>query len=297
MADEQVIEQVADHIEEVAEVTRSLTGREVGFFVAGAGVGVAIGFSVGFFALNKRVEKKYDDITSAEIEKMRAQYNRHYAEMQKVMKGPKPPLDQVMTDLGYIPGKDVPDEQQARFSAKELEAIAQANANHPEPEEDDSGQDEEEEAADTESPRPVPPTEVTNVFPAPVEGEQWDYVAEVENRSRETPYVIHIDEFRQNEPEHEQQTLTYYEVDDILADSHDQTVDDLDKVIGLGNLERWGHGSQDANIVYIRNEVLMLDVEVVRDRGSYADIISGSIRHSHTVDRIRRSQRRFDDDN
>lgn len=296
MADEQLIEQVADQIEEVAQVTRALTGREVGFFVAGAGVGVAIGFSIGFFALNKRVEKKYDDITSAEIDKMRVQYNRHYAEMQKVMAGPKPPLDKVMSDLGYIPGKDVPDEQQARFSAVELEAIAQANANHP-GEEEAEDEPQEEEATDTESPRLVPATEVTNVFTAPVEGEQWDYSTETANRSREAPYVIHIDEFRQNEPEHEQQTLTYYEVDDVLADTHDHTVDDIDKVVGLGSLERWGHGSQDANVVYVRNEVLMLDVEIIRDRGSYADMVSGSIRHSHTVDRIRRSRQRFDDDN
>ena len=296
MADEQLIEEVADHIEEVAEATRALTGREVGFFVAGAGVGVAIGFSIGFFALNKRVEKKYDDITSAEIEKMRAQYNRHYAEMQKAMRGPKPPIDKVMQDLGYIPGKDVSDEQQGRFTAAELEAIAQANANHP-GEEEAEAEPQEEEAADSESPRLVPATEVTNVFAAPVEGEHWDYAAEVGGRSRETPYVIHIDEFRENEPEHEQQTLTYYQVDDVLADSHDQTVDDIDKVIGLGSLERFGHGSQDANIVYVRNEVLMIDVEVIRDSGSYAATVSGSIRHSSTADRRRRPQRGFDDDN
>jgi gas vesicle protein len=287
MADEQLIEQVADQIEEVAEVTRRLTSRELGFLFAGTGIGVAIGFSVGYFALNKRVEKKYDEVTSAEIEKMREHYNRHYAEMQKVMKGPKPPIEKVMRDLGYQAAAEVSDEAQGKFTAEELEAIEEANRNHP-------GEEEDEIDDETEAVIVVPESQVTSSVFIDTPGEPWNYAKEVKSRTRQVPYVIHLDEFRQNEPEHEQVTYTYYEQDDILADSHDMTIDDMDKVIGIANLERWGHGSQDVNIVYIRNEVLSLDLEIVRDRGSYAEQTSGSIRHSS--DRRRRPQRGFDDD-
>ena len=68
----------------------------------------------------------------------------------------------------------------------------------------------------------------------------------------------------------------------------------MDEVIGLGNLGRWGHGSNDENIVYIRNLHLSLDFEVVRDRGSYAEETRKNVRHSY--DRRRRVDRRFDDD-
>ncbi|HEX4503414.1 MAG TPA: hypothetical protein VH187_20005, partial [Scandinavium sp.] len=111
---------------------------------------------------------------------------------------------------------------------------------------------------------------------------------------KDVPYIIHIDEFRENPLSHDQTTYTYYEMDDVLSDSRDTTVDDMDRVIGLGNLGKWGHGSQDPNVVYIRNEELGMDIEVVRDRGSYFETINPTIRHSADV--RRRPNRRFDDD-
>jgi hypothetical protein len=270
MANEQLIEEVADaiedvatQVEEVADATRRLTGREVGFFVAGAGIGIALGFAVGFRIAEKRVKTKYNKIAVDEISRMR----EHYIQ-KTVAAQPKPPVDQIII---------VEERNENGFTEAEQQAIDEVNAKYP--------PDEEEETIVVEEATQV------NVFQA---DEEWNYKYEIAHRTKHTPYIIHLDEFKENAPEHDQTTYTYYEMDDVLSDSRDTTVNDIDGVIGLGNLGRWGHGSEDPEVVYIRNERLQLDVEVVRDRGSFSDTIHGTIRHSAEV--RRRPKRGFDDD-
>lgn len=267
MADGQLVEKVADeiddvafHVEEVAEATRTLTGREVGFFLVGAGVGIAIGFTVGYKVAEKRLKTKYSKLAEEEISEMREHYQQKMVAVE-----PKPPLDKVVKE---------------RYSEIELQAIKETNAQFPPEEEVQEGVVVQE----------VQETTQVNVF----NEDGWDYAAEISKRDPEVPYIIHVDEFTQNEPDHDQLTYTYYEVDDVLADQQENTIDDMDAVIGLGNLGRWGHGSKDEHIVYIRNEEMKTDFEVVRDRGSFAEETRRNIRHSY--DRRRRIQRGFDDD-
>ena len=273
MANEQLIEEAADviedvalQVEEVADATRRLTGRELGFFVTGAGIGSALGFAVGFRIAERRVRLKYEKIAAEEISRMR----EHYVK-KAVAAEPKPSVDEVVKERHGYETKRRP------FTEAEQQAIDEVNAQFPAEEEEESIVVEE--------------TTQVNVFEA---SEEWNYKYEIAHRTKHVPYIIHVDEFRENAPEHDQTTYTYYEVDDVMSDSRDTTVDDMDAVIGLGNLGRWGHGSQDPNIVYVRNEELGLDVEIVRDPGSYSDTVHGTIRHS--ADRRRRPRRGFDDD-
>lgn len=280
---EHATEVVADQIEEVAEVTRRLSGRELGFF----GAGIGVGFAVGYFVLNKRLETKYEKISEEEIFKMR----EHYQKLTVALKGEaarRRPLEELIVEKGYAT-TDMEDQDGnqvgSRFTEEEQAAIDETNAKYPA-----SGEEAEEEVAFG----PTAPEVVVNhhnVFAQAEAG--WDYAVEVKTRSADVPYIIHVDEFRQNEPEHEQVTLTYYEEDDILADQRNIVVDDMDAVIGLGNLGRWGHGSNDPNITYIRNEELKLDAEILRDRGGFHATVH-SIRHSS--ERRHPSSRGFDDD-
>jgi hypothetical protein len=138
--------------------------------------------------------------------------------------------------------------------------------------------------------------EVKNVFDEhPVEvKDDWDYATEVKNRVPHLPYIIHIDEFAQNEDDYEQITYTYYEEDQILADVRDVAVDNLEQVVGFGNI-KFGHGSNDPSLVYVRNDKLHLDIEITRDEGSYGEQVHGIIKHS-ADERRRRPIRGFDDD-
>lgn len=135
-----------------------------------------------------------------------------------------------------------------------------------------------------------------NVFDGslPPVPEDFDIEADRENRDPTIPYVITEEEFLENAPEYEQTTVTYFEADDVLADTRDQPIDDTDGVVGDPNLLRFGHGTKDRNTVFVRNERLEMDFEISRSSGSFAEEVHGFVRHSQ--DRHKRDLRFRGDD-
>jgi hypothetical protein len=105
--------------------------------------------------------------------------------------------------------------------------------------------------------------------------DDFDYETELRHRTSDRPYVISHDEFFQNEPDHEQAQLTYYEGDGVLSDEQGVPVPDEDSTVGDDNLTRFGYGSKDEHIVYVRNEDLRVDFEIQRSFGKYAKEVLG----------------------
>lgn len=89
------------------------------------------------------------------------------------------------------------------------------------------------------------------------------------------PYIISKDVFLSGDKEYDQLTYTYYMDDGVLADESDKVVEDEEKTIGEGNLQRFGYKSGDNNVVYVRNDRLELDFEILRSRGNYASEVLG----------------------
>lgn len=136
---------------------------------------------------------------------------------------------------------------------------------------------------------PEPERTTTYLDNEPLEVDQtFNYEDELKNRTTEKPYVIHVDEFMTNESEYDQVSITYYEGDDVLADEKDSPVPDPDAVIGQDNLERFGHGSKDNRVVYIRNDILQMEFEVIHRDGDYAKEVLGFIEHSDSRGRPRK---------
>lgn len=122
-----------------------------------------------------------------------------------------------------------------------------------------------------------PVTVVNNIFikDGVPDNEAFDYDAEVAQRSTDAPYIISHDEYYQNETDYDQATLTYFEGDDVVADDRDQPLPDPEVTVGDENLARFGHGSKDNNIVYVRNDELEVDFEILRSNGKYAKEVLG----------------------
>lgn len=120
-----------------------------------------------------------------------------------------------------------------------------------------------------------------NVFAdsSPIESGNFNYEEEVPLRSGEKPYIITHDEFYEGEKDYEQITLTYFDGDDVLVDEQDQPVDDPEDTIGEDHLVRFGHGSKDNNVVYVRNDRIEADFEISRSFGKYAEEVLGFIEH------------------
>ena len=83
------------------------------------------------------------------------------------------------------------------------------------------------------------------------------------------PYVISPDEFGEFE-DYEQISLTYY-ADGILADEMDNEIEDVDNIVGLDSLDTFGKYEDDS--VYVRNDSLKCDYEILADNSNYSDII------------------------
>ena len=141
--------------------------------------------------------------------------------------------------------------------------------------------------------------EIVHVFSDQVVDPEWDYEVELAKRDPRSPYIIHRDEYFNDEMEFGslggQTTYTYYAADDVLVDERDVPVYDKDAVVGL----LWfGHGSGDPSIVYIRNEAKEMEFEVVLDEGAYQVVVLGGrveetladedLRHSRSPGKFRR---------
>ena len=116
---------------------------------------------------------------------------------------------------------------------------------------------------------------------------EFDLEEEKKKRRPDRPYILEHDEFY--ESEYQAVTLTWYEGDEVLADEKDEHIPDIDKVVGEDNLLRFGAGSRDPNIIYVRNEKLEVDFEIVKNDGSYMEQVHGFIQHDDrpTIRRMR----------
>ena len=99
-----------------------------------------------------------------------------------------------------------------------------------------------------------------------------DYFRSVEEKKGEEfvekPYVISPEEFGEFE-EYEKISLTYY-ADEVLADENDEEVDDVDEIVGKESLNHFGEYEDDS--VFVRNDRLKCDYEILLDRRNYSDV-------------------------
>lgn len=97
--------------------------------------------------------------------------------------------------------------------------------------------------------------------------------AEQKKEEQETmeikPYVISPEEFGEFE-DYERISLSYY-ADQVLADEDDEKVDDVDNVVGLESLTHFGEFEDDS--VFVRNDRLKCDYEILLDQRIYSDVM------------------------
>jgi hypothetical protein len=98
--------------------------------------------------------------------------------------------------------------------------------------------------------------------------------AEIDAPNPGRAYVIREDQYHEDFDGYEKHSLVFYEEDDTLAMPDDRPVEDVDAMVGDG-LTRFGDGSNDKDIVYVRNQVQRTDFEIVRNKNSYGVLVLG----------------------
>ena len=84
----------------------------------------------------------------------------------------------------------------------------------------------------------------------------------------EKPYVITPEEF--GELDYSTISLTYYS-DGVLTYESDELVEDVDDIVGADFAEHFGEYEDDS--VFIRNDRMKTDFEILADKRNYSDVV------------------------
>ncbi len=101
------------------------------------------------------------------------------------------------------------------------------------------------------------------------------YVIEAEEKSevKDRPYVISAEEFGQADDDYDIVSLNYY-ADEVLTDDFDIPIVNADDVVGLESFKHFGEYVED--VVYVRNDKLKAEYEIVRMDEKYSDIVNNN---------------------
>jgi len=101
-----------------------------------------------------------------------------------------------------------------------------------------------------------------------------NYDEMVDDREHQSIYIVTHEEHMENPHELETVTLTYYAGDNVLSEN-DKPVEDVEATIGGVENLQFGRWSKDANVVFIRNETLAIEYEILRSSGKYTVEVLG----------------------
>jgi len=107
---------------------------------------------------------------------------------------------------------------------------------------------------------------------------------------RTQPYIINDREYSEEFPHHDKISLYYYRVDDVLCEENEEIIDDVDATIGPDTLSLL----DTQTTVWVRNEPLAIDYEIIALNKSYAELAHGiHLKELHTPrERYNELQRR-----
>jgi hypothetical protein len=282
----EVAEEVAEQATHIAEVSRGVSKQAFRFGFGGFVVGAGLSGGLTYFLLKRKLEKQYSEQAAEEVAEMAQHYRDKMTSLDGTAVKNSTTVEDIVREKGYA--KPDPRPTQPPMAVVPPSAVVEAA-------------EDKEQRDPAPPPAPVPVPETRNAFKefgddARDEAE-WDYHKERSRRSPLRPYVIHIDE-RDEGHSYEGVMYTYFEEDDVLLNEREEIMDagDRERVVGESNLERFGHGVDDPDCVYIRNDQLSMIIEITRTHGSYEQEMGFTpepeLRHSFQ----RRERMRFDDD-
>lgn len=245
MAVEPVIQEVAMNLDEAATAVRMLDARILGSFSFGVATGAVCGFIWGYKYDKSKLRAEIYKEAEEEMDEVREHYRKLTIarEAQRI----KEPVEKIVRERGYT-------SEEENWKEEVRESLPARHVEMPE--------------------RVLPP-------PVPIVGEErstheWDYRTETARRNPKLPYVIHQNEFEQEVPGYAKVEYSFYALDETLVDEDGSRISNVANTVGAEALERFGHGSDDPNTVYVRNNRLQMHIVVQRipDR-SYEEDVEG----------------------
>lgn len=266
------------------------------------GGGVAIGVGVGYLVAVKTLEKKYAALADEDIRSVKEAYQAK-AEAEAAAEVTTSIIELIQAEEYVSPLPDIVEEEdyirpERKVIREEKPTLEQAISKytrasvHPgtPPLEEDTGEDEDGEDKTEDSDEDEIRLKPHNIFEAD----------KIQKAARARPVLITVDEFYAAELDYEQQELTYYvggNDDETLTDSREQPIADIDQVVGIDNLERFGESDpKSKDTLYVRNAWLEVDFEVTRSHQSYLEAVLGVPESMTELPRVMKKSRNVRDD-
>lgn len=239
--------------------------------------GILIGSGVTYLVVNKRLEQKYSDIAQAEIEAGR----EHYKMMRKEFPYDDPQVvldepvifNELATGETEIVERMIQDEGYSEPEDKKISDILKRAKEHME------------QAVSVEVPMQASKVlTLDDVISSPSDIPETISVFDLKEPSpedlgkeinRSFPYIIDIDEWALTEQQYAKNTLTYYEGSKTLADEKESILPNMKYLIGEDAVKHFGHDSDNPQTVFVRNDKLKADFEVILDVRTYNEAVFG----------------------
>lgn len=236
----------------------------------------SVGLAAGAYATKRHLDAQYDEQMTEELAAIRLYY-----ENKSKYKTPQEATKALIPQTDELP-ETVLEDKAVDFLVKEA-ATAQAlyqgqtvNITQGAPTTVEDVADEEEIAVIEDFAEPMNETHSVFVNGEPLDPDVYDLAEEMLARKNGVPYVIAQSELDADEFDHEHIILTWFTAGEAtLVDEDEKPIDDLENTVGRDNLNKFGRGSGDANVVYIRNEARGVDYEVIQDARSYMETVLG----------------------
>ena len=145
-----------------------------------------------------------------------------------------------------------------------------------------------EEESDDESEEPAKREDPTTITIMEKDVEEYESLTNIYNEKgvptlgEKGPYVISPNDFGEIE-EYDTVSLSYF-ADKILADDDYKiiTQTDIEEFVGLESLEHFGEYEDDS--VFVRNDRLKIDFEILLDNRNFSDVKQDALRQTHWWD-------------
>ena len=240
--------------------------------LAGAGVGTGVTILV----LNKKLKSKYEGLAQIEIEQVKEHYKKlHKADEYSTPEG----AAEALAAQGESRSEEVLAENPESLRER-LHELGYSQA-----------------AEILEANGTNTSAQVLNVFDIREEVDEATRVDEypIFPVDPDNPYLIPVSEFMDDSNNYEKISITYFEGDDTLADERDMIIPDIAGTVGLESLNKFGYGSDSSSTVYVRNQRLNTDFEIIKREDEYsAFVFGGSSSNMERPNKIRKM--RPDDD-
>lgn len=242
--------------------------------IAGAVIavsGIGLGYVSGYLITKKRLVKHYDEVLEAEIESVKKAYDP--SRKEGIFATPEGAVKVLITDR---------DGDLNAEGRRRVEELIRDNSYAVDPEQENEWKrqaaalDAEERVEDQLPDGDTIMQSIWNNSANRPNPEAIDPSEEMPAPSEDRPYIITIAQFMTDGVHEDNKvSLLYFEEDGQLVDEREALVSEIERTVGENNLQNFGLGSKDRNALYVRNERLDCDFEIIRDSRSFSEVILG----------------------